>query len=358
MKKMIFLIVLIIVMTGSAGYGAKPVDIPSDVAQTHWVYGAVQRAAEDGWLVVADSGRFSPEAKASRREVALMLTGAWSGAEEKGRAVGSLPEPAVAIPAFSDMGTTDAVSQKSLKQLIGAGVLSGYPEGLIKPEGSVTRLEMAVMLSKICKAEQINPGVFADQSAIPQWGEKAAERAVAMGLISGYADGTFRPLQPVTRAEAVQMIGQWVYPQASPVPVSRGQVPVVGDPVTADILRLINAERSDKGLGPLRINQTLVKVALYKASAMANGNYFSHTSPEGENVETLFVRLGVKNWSALGENLLKIKGTVTAEKAVAAWMQSEGHRDNILTPYTDTGIGFARAADGTVYITQAFAAFR
>lgn len=357
MKKIVILTLIAAAIAGNGVYGAAHMAVPADVSPTHWIYGAVQGAAEDGWLVTEPSGAFRPEAAASRREVALLLTGAWRIAEENGRTAVPLPKAPAGDGNFSDMASTDANSQKALKQLVAAGVLSGYPEGLIKPEESITRLEMAVILTRISKAAGTPSQGFKDGDQIPQWGQAAAEKAAALGLISGYTDGTFRPVQAVTRAEAVQMIGRWADPSVAPLMVSRGQSPVAADPMTADILRLVNEERAGKGLAPLRTNQTLAKAAVFKASAMASGNYFAHTSPQGEDVEALLVRFGVKDWSRLGENLLRMKGSVTAETAVAAWMKSESHRAILLSPYTDTGLGFARAADGTVYIAQAFAAF-
>ncbi len=357
MKKIVMLILMTALIGGNGVYAAGDVRLPADVGQNHWAYESVKAAAVDGWLILDSQGGFSPDGPASRETVASLLTGAWKTAEKQGRVSGTLPSAAACRTRFSDMDTVGTEAQDALKQLVAAGVLSGYPGGIIKPEGTVTRLEMAIILSRVCKDAGTLPQTFTDQEQIPAWGKVAAEKAVAMGLVSGYTDGSFQPLRGVTRAEAVQMISRWVYPQKSTAVVSRGQLDAPGDPMTQSVLRLINEERIKRGLAPLRVNQTLTQVAMFKAGSMAQGNYFAHTSPEGEGVEALFTRLGVRNWTGIGENLLQMKGAVTAEKAVATWMQSDTHRDIILTPYTDTGIGFAKASDGTAYIAQAFAAF-
>lgn len=357
MNKTFFLLIITVLIAGNVAYAGSNQVLPVDVPQTHWVYDSVRVAALDGWLVWDGKDTFKPEADATRGKVAQLLTEAWNTAEKQGRNSRTLPAASVCTATFSDMDMADAKAVEALKQLVAAGVLSGYPDGLMKPDAAVTRQEMAVILSKVCKGTGTVPRFFADQAQIPQWAEVGTARSAAMGMISGYEDGSFRPLLAVTNAEALQMISCWVYPQKAADVISRGQTVVLSDPMTTDILRAINAERSKTGLSSLRINPTLTKVALYKSSEMAEDNYYAHVSPEGEGVEALFTRMGVSGWKGLGENLLQAKGSITAEKAVSVWMQSPDHRAIILTPYTDTGIGLARAADGTTYITQAFATF-
>lgn len=357
MKKVLLFMLLSIILGSQGAYAATLSELAADVPQSHWIYDDLQLAAKDSWLVSDGSGTFGPEGPASRKSVARMLAEAWETAQENDRVLASLPPAAENEKTFSDLSTADAVSQEAMKRLAAAGVLSGYPDGTIRPDGGVTRLEMAVMLSRIAKVPAVTGPSFTDAATFPLWGRAAIEKAAAMGLIAGYGDGTFRPQNRISRAEAVQMISRWVYSQktAPVVPVE----PVLTDEaaMAADIFRLINVERTKRGLSPLRVNPLLTQVAVYKATDMAEKNYFSHVSPSGEGIKALFTRFGVRGWSAMGENLLKVNGSVTAERAVAAWMQSGDHRTVILTPYTDSGIGFARAADGTVYIAQAFASF-
>ncbi len=356
MKKTISMLCILTLMAGSAiGAHAEAV-LPADVLKTHWAYDSVAAAVEDNWLILPEGALFEPEALASRKMVAQLMVKAWAKAQKEGRSVVALPEAEACMTVFSDLEKTDVESQKALKQLVAAGVVSGYPKGIIGAEQLVTRLEMAVMLSKACSDQAASAVKFTDQVQIPQWGRASVERASALGFISGYSDGSFRASQTVTHAEALQMISQWANPSKTAVSVSRGQKPVLADGFSSDLLTLVNQERTARGLSPLNINGTLVSLAADKAAHMASGNYFSHTSPGGEDVKELFARYGMAN-QQVGENLLRIKGSVSAQKAVATWMQSEEHRNIILTPYTDTGIGLVRASDGTIYIAQAFASF-
>ena len=109
--------------------------------------------------------------------------------------------------------------------------------------------------------------------------------------------------------------------------------------VSADeqtILNLVNKARASAGVGPLSFDMDLVKVARLKAQDMVNNNYFSHQSPTYGSPFDMMKQFGISFTSA-GEN---IAGNSTAEGAFNAWMNSEGHRQNILNgSYKYTGIG-------------------
>ena len=355
MKNNISLMLILLLMTGNIVFSDAGISLPGDVPPSQWTYDSVKTAATDGWLVLDDAHMFRPEAPANRAWVAQLLAGAWPVAEKQGKTILALPKASACVTLFSDLETASPEVQTAFKRLSAAGVLSGYPGGLIKPEGAITRIEMASLLSRVCKDAGTLPQVFTDQAQLPLWGRAAADKASAMGLVTGYGDGTFRPFQVVTHGEALQMVSRWVYPQMEKTTVSRGETDYLSEPMTADVLMLVNGERTKRGLSLLHVDAKLTELARFKASAMASGNYFSHISPSGEDTKSLFERFGFVNKS-VGENLLRMKGNISAEKAVAAWMQSPTHRDILLTPYTDTGIGFARAADGTAYIAEAFGA--
>lgn len=84
----------------------------------------------------------------------------------------------------------------------GKGLIQGYPDGTFKPNQPVTRAEFTVMLTNALNLE--GEGVtlaFADRDQIGGWAERAIALAVEAGIVSGYEDGTFRPDLPMTRAE-------------------------------------------------------------------------------------------------------------------------------------------------------------
>lgn len=119
-----------------------------------------------------------------------------------------------------------------------------------------------------------------------------------------------------------------------------------------EIVRLINVERSKNGLGPLTSNWQAARVARIKSQDMINNNYFSHTSPIYGSPFKMLEDYGLR-FSAAAENIAY--GQRTAQEAVNSWMNSAGHRANILSrSYTQTGVGVAKKSNGTLYFTQVF----
>ena len=115
------------------------------------------------------------------------------------------------------------------------------------------------------------------------------------------------------------------------------------------VLTLVNAERAKYGLAALTLDETLCGYARVKSQDMHDQGYFSHTSPTYGSPFDMMRSFGVSYRSA-GENIAM--GYSTPEAVVAAWMNSEGHRANILSAnYTTLGVGFVE--DGG-YWTQWF----
>ena len=119
--------------------------------------------------------------------------------------------------------------------------------------------------------------------------------------------------------------------------------------VEQEVLRLVNVERAKEGLSPLTMDWELSRVAKYKSQDMHDKNYFSHTSPTYGSPFDMMKQFGI-SYKAAGENIAK--GQKSAAQVVDAWMNSSGHRANIMsTSYTHMGVGYV--ADGN-YWTQMF----
>lgn len=116
-----------------------------------------------------------------------------------------------------------------------------------------------------------------------------------------------------------------------------------------EVVRLVNAERSKAGLAPLTQDWQLSRVARYKSQDMKDLGYFSHTSPTYGSPFEMMKSFGI-TYRTAGENIAK--GYSTPEAVVKAWMNSPGHRANILnSSYTHLGVGYV--AQGS-YWTQMF----
>lgn len=115
------------------------------------------------------------------------------------------------------------------------------------------------------------------------------------------------------------------------------------------VVELTNAERAKNGLPALTLDTNLSKVARAKSEDMSKNNYFDHTSPTYGSPFDMMKQFGI-SYKAAGENIAK--GQTTPEQVVKAWMNSEGHRANILSDkFTHIGVGYV--ANGN-YWTQQF----
>ncbi len=95
-----------------------------------------------------------------------------------------------------------------ISTLILNNIINGYLDGTIRPDNEITRAEIAVILAKSLKLEIKNTNVnaFKDYKTIPEWALSYVNQLNEKGIINGYEDGTFKPYNKVTRAELVTMV--------------------------------------------------------------------------------------------------------------------------------------------------------
>jgi len=147
-------------------------------------------------------------------------------------------------------------------------------------------------------------------------------------------------------------------PKPAPTPAPTPAPPPLTTPAPADVteeeqalLNLINKARSDAGAAPLAFDKDLVSTARLKAQDMVAKNYFSHQSPTYGSPFDMMRQFGI-SFKTAGEN---IAGNQTIEGAFKSWMDSEGHRKNILNPnFNYTGIGIAPSKTYGKILVQQF----
>ncbi len=129
-------------------------------------------------------------------------------------------------------------------------------------------------------------------------------------------------------------------------------IPTVDSTVTNyenEVIRLVNEKRVQNGLSKLTADWELSRVARYKSQDMKDNKYFSHTSPVYGSPYQMMKSFGITYKSA-GENIAM--GQKTPQAVVNAWMNSAGHRKNILNPsFTRIGVGYVAGGN---YWTQMF----
>ncbi|MBQ7921913.1 MAG: SafA/ExsA family spore coat assembly protein [Clostridia bacterium] len=135
-------------------------------------------------------------------------------------------------------------------------------------------------------------------------------------------------------------------------PGQKVTIPMVDSAVLSyeqQVVDLVNRIRVQNGLKELKHNWELSRVARFKSQDMCDNRYFSHTSPTYGSPFTMIRNFGI-SFRTAGENIAK--GYTSPEAVVNGWMNSTGHRQNILNPsYTQIGVGYV--ANGR-YWTQMF----
>lgn len=145
---------------------------------------------------------------------------------------------------------------------------------------------------------------------------------------------------PTPKPVATATVRPTSTPVVTPTPAQNGST---SSEKAAQVIAQVNQERAQYGLGSLREDSELTRAACVRAQEIVQK--FSHTRPDGSSWSTV-------SSAASGENIAK--GYATVEKVMAAWMSSQGHRENILREsFTRIGV-CAYTVDGVVYWVQLF----
>jgi uncharacterized YkwD family protein len=143
-------------------------------------------------------------------------------------------------------------------------------------------------------------------------------------------------------------------PDPEPGPIQPPEKPGASFQLTQDeslMLQLVNQERANNGLSPLKVHRELTELARLKAQDMIRYGYFSHTSPTYGSPFEMMKAAGIR-YSYAGENLA---GSPTVNRAHTSLMNSPGHRANILNPnYTHVGIGIVDGGNYGKMFVQMF----
>lgn len=119
-----------------------------------------------------------------------------------------------------------------------------------------------------------------------------------------------------------------------------------------EVLKLVNQERAKQGLSALTLDTKLTSIANMKAADMRDKNYFDHTSPTYGTPFQMLQNYGVTYRSA-GENIAA--GQRSASEVMNSWMNSSGHRANILNKnYKKLGVGYVTGGSYGTYWVQLF----
>ncbi|WP_405154339.1 InlB B-repeat-containing protein [Paenibacillus sp. FSL K6-0108] len=174
----------------------KPTEISFNDVEGHWGKEVIQQAIREGIVKGYADGTFKPNASITRAEFTVMLMNALQTDYKEA----TLP--------FTDHSQIGAWAQSAVAHAVQAGFIQGDPDGAFRPNESVTRAEMAVMVANAMqlKADSGTQSSFADDKQIPTWARAAVAGLQESGLLNGKGMNTFAPRDKTTRAEAVKLL--------------------------------------------------------------------------------------------------------------------------------------------------------
>jgi uncharacterized protein YkwD len=203
------------------------------------------------------------------------------------------------------------------------GMITGYADGTFRPGAVITRGQLAKMIVVAEGWPLLNPSrpTFSDvPSGSPFY--RYVETAVANGVITGYADGTFRPGNSTTRGQIAKMLYQ----------ATAGGVL---SPLEQQTVDLINARRAAMGLGAMRLNLSLTSAARRHSNDIGPAGLCQHNGTDGTSPWDRIAQAGYSG-GAMGE--VVGCGYTTALGVVDGWWGSPGHYA-ILTDRSANEIG-------------------
>ena len=165
-----------------------PGDKPELNTEDHYAY-----------IVGYEDGSVQPEGDITRAEVATIFFRLLT--DESRDAFWSQTNDYTDVPA-------DAWYNNAVSTLSNAGILDGYEDGTFKPDGNITRAEFATIAVRFFEATYDGEDLFSDIAG--HWAQDYINEAANAGIVDGYPDGTFRPQQYITRAEAVTMVNRTI----------------------------------------------------------------------------------------------------------------------------------------------------
>ena len=160
----------------------------------HWAESEIDEWAGRGVLSGYSDGTFLPDNNITRAEMAKVIVSAMGG--------GTVPTENY----FSDV-QQDEWYYAPVSTAAAAGYVSGDTDGRFRPNDYITRQEASAIFARAYNvASGAGVGQFADAASISDWAVENVSGLVEAGVIKGYEDGTFRPLDNITRAEVVVML--------------------------------------------------------------------------------------------------------------------------------------------------------
>lgn len=328
-----------------------------DVPKNHWAYESINVISNKGIINGYVNGNFAPNDRITRAQSAKIVA----------LAIQAKPTDDY-TPSFKDVSKTNTfynhIRALTQREIFHNGTA-------FNPNDSLTRGQMAKIIARSYNIILDDNDLIHFKDVPESNGFHPYITAIAEIGITKTKEGTsFLPNEPVTRAQMAAFIqramefqskletGEVYYDKTQkryidknysiPAPPETDSAQTISD----QTIKLVNKNRQQQNLAALQHDKKLSAIAQKKAEDMANNNYFAHVSPTYGSVGNMLDHFNY-NWTSYGENIAK--GYKSPDTVVDDWMQSPGHRANILqSKFQNIGSGYATDPNGTTYWVHLF----
>lgn len=303
----------------------------SDLKKNEAGYDEVLSLVNQGIITGYGDGSFKPHDKISRQHVAVLLHRALNLNDAKNKTK--------TLKSVSDI-PNDYFYADEIASVIESGVFKGS-NGKFQPNANITRGQMATVLVRAFQLKDLNMNVnLIDLNKIAKAHRPnvkiLAQNQITTGKLNKKGQRYFDAADHLTRVQFAMLLKRTL-DHADSVGKEDEQISDI-EKMENEAIQLTNLEREKHGLKPLKIDNKLQRSARTKSIDMKNNNYFSHESPIYGKLPDLMATFNI-NYRAAAENIAH--GFTTPDAVVNAWMNSDGHRKNILNGnFTHIGIGY------------------
>lgn len=328
--------------------GIAQASLFTDVSEDEWYYPVLVSNQKNEVINGYPDGTFRPNNSISRAQVAQIIN-----------RVLKLPDATNYKPSFTDI-TSDHPAYKDIAVLTKAGI---FNDGLnFNPNDTLTRAQLSkiIVLMNDFQVEKEVKVPFTDVRE-DYWAAPYIAFLTKTGITTGKTKTSFAPNNAVTRVQTLVLLDRSLEYKKNPA-----KNEIIYDPYekeyksieqanvsfVSETIKLVNAERKKQGLSSLVEDKTLSQIAFIKAEDMVVHNYFEHTSPIYGAPWDMAGGFGYF-YKTFGENIAH--GYEGSAEVVTAWMNSPGHRANILNKkFTTIGVGIALNDNNQYYYVHMF----
>ena len=337
-KKVILLFLAAMITFSANPTSSQAATAFSDVPSSYWAYQEITELASKGIINGNSDGTFNPGGLVTRAQSAMLIVRAL-GISTANRPNPGFTDVSPNTPGYADIAT-----------LVDLGVFAKAEK--FNPYQPATREQISKILVKAFELEGSSSKIRAFKDVpVTNFFYTYIDTLVTKGIIMGTSPSTFSPYQNVTRAQMAVFIHRILESEkpanSTTPPAATGETAFM-----SEILILVNQERAKAGVPALKSHKGVQDLAVLKSKDMAVNNYFDHKSPTLGMFSDQLKRAGI-SYSRAGENIAA--GQRTPEAVMNSWMNSPGHRSNILSrDYTHIGIGTYKGGSYGYYHTQIF----